>query len=106
MNSKRRLRVSNQCTNKYVLTSSGDVIPNSQSVHMHAVFLVQKCGGISKRCRMHLSVLFYDILIRDIPSRNILFVEFRIGVALEIENKNINSYFTMKIRCGLCDFGL
>lgn len=55
---------------------------------------------------MHLSVLFYDILIRDIPGRNILFVEFRIGVALEIENKNINSYFTMKIRCGLCDFGL
>lgn len=46
MNSKRRLRVSNQCTNKYVLTSSGDIIPNSQSVHMHAVFLVQKCGGV------------------------------------------------------------
>lgn len=62
--------------------------------------------GILKRCCMYLLVLFYDILIRDILSRNILFVEFRIGVVLEIENKNINSYFIMKIRCGLCDFGL
>lgn len=45
MNSKRGLRVSNQCTNIF-LTSNGDVFPNSQSGHIHAVFLVKKCGGV------------------------------------------------------------
>lgn len=53
--------------------------------HLHAVFLVIKCGdvrNINKMPHALISHFFYDILIRDMPSRNILFVEFRISVAL------------------------